>query len=186
MSTWEVVTWAVARAGGLTAYVLLTAAVVMGLALTLHWQSPRWPSLIFVSVHVLAVWVDPFTHFGLSEIWIPLASHYRAQWMALGIIGLYLGIAIGISTWLRPAIGYQWWRHLHVLTLVVYALVTVHGIATGSDSATWWALGIYLGSVGVVGALVVLRMLMTERRASVQHPSGAVPAESRVLVPPRG
>src|SRR5262249_34827221 len=91
MTAWETVTWNVARAGGLTAYALLACSVVVGLALTLHWQSPRWPrlinsewhnyltllSLVFVSVHVLAVWVDPFTHFGLNEMWIPLASHYR-------------------------------------------------------------------------------------------------------------
>src|SRR5215467_8471131 len=171
MSVWETVTWAAARAGGLTAYVLLSAAVVMGLALSLRWQSAHWPrlvnnewhnyltllSLIFVGVHVLAVWVDPFTHFGLAEVWIPLASAYRPQWMALGIVGLYFGIAIGISTWLRPVIGYQWWRRLHVLTLVLYALVTVHGIATGSD--TRWALGIYGVSIVLVGTLVVLRLL---------------------------
>src|SRR5262249_1263845 len=155
MSTWQTVTWAVARAGGLTAYLLLTAAVVMGMALSLRWQSARWPRLVnsewhnyltllalaFAGVHVLAVWVDPYTHFGLAAVLIPLASSFRPPWMAIGIIGLYLGLAIGISTWLRPIIGYAWWRRLHLLTLVLYALVTVHGIATGSD--TRWALGIY-------------------------------------------
>ena len=33
MSTWQTVAWTVARAGGLTAYVLLTLAVALGLAL---------------------------------------------------------------------------------------------------------------------------------------------------------
>lgn len=208
MSVWETVTWAVARAGGLTAYVLLTAAVVMGLALSLRWQSARWPrlinnewhnyltllSLIFVGVHVLAVWVDPFTHFGLTEIWIPLASTYRPQWLAFGIVGLYLGLAIGISTWLRPIIGYQLWRHLHVLTLVLYALVTVHGIGTGSDTSSWWALGIYIVSIGIVGTLVVVRLLGTDSgtgqqrtHTPAQHrPTTPASPESRVLVPPRG
>jgi uncharacterized protein involved in cysteine biosynthesis len=71
---WNEVTWAVARAGGFTAYLLLTLAVLVGLALSLHWQSDRWPRLInnelhnflsllsltFIIVHVLAVWIDPF------------------------------------------------------------------------------------------------------------------------------
>jgi predicted ferric reductase len=173
MSVWETVTWDVARAGGLTAYVLLALSVTIGLALSLKLQSPRWPriinselhnfatllAMIFTGVHVLAVAVDPYTHFGLNELLIPLASHYRPLWMALGIVGLYLGIAIGISTWLRPKIGYALWRRLHVLTLALYGLVTIHGIATGSDTGAWWTWAIYLGSLAVVGTLLAMRLL---------------------------
>src|SRR5207245_7415401 len=95
-------------------------------------------------VHFLAVVVAPFTHFGWNEIVIPLASYYRPVWMALGIVGLYLGIAIGISTLLRKRIGYSWWRRLHVLTLGIFALATIHGLGTGSDTRTLWAMGVYL------------------------------------------
>jgi len=42
-STWSAVTWDVARAGGLMAYVLLTLSVALGLALSARWQRPRWP-----------------------------------------------------------------------------------------------------------------------------------------------
>src|SRR5690242_12817720 len=126
---WENVTWNVARAGGFTAYSLLTLAVIVGLALSTQWQSPaRWPRLLnnelhnfltllgttFLGIHVLAVWVDPFTSFGWREILIPLASHYRPFWMACGIVALYLGLAIGLSTLIRPRIGYTWWRRLHI------------------------------------------------------------------------
>src|SRR5947209_18384180 len=174
---WQTVTWDVARAGGFTAYVLLTLAVVVGLALSTQLQSPsRWPRLInselhnfltllstiFMVIHVLAVWLDPFTHFGWNELFIPFASHYRPEWMAFGIVALYLGIAIGISTWLRPRIGYTWWRRLHVLTLGIYALATIHGIGTGSDTQTWWALGIYLGSFVLVGALLCRRVFFSK------------------------
>lgn len=179
MTVWETVTWDVARAGGLTAYGLLTAAVIVGLALSLKYQSPRWPRLInsewhnyltllstiFLGVHVLAVVVDPYTHFGLAEILVPLASHYRPVWMAFGIVGLYLAIAIGISTWIRPLIGYQLWRRLHVLTLVVYALATIHGIFTGTDTLTWWGWAIYIGSVVPVGILTAIRLLGPEEPA---------------------
>ena len=175
MTIWQSVTWTVARAGGITAYVLLALAVIVGLALSLQLQSPaRWPrllnselhnflsllALVFTGVHVLAVLVDPFTHFGLSDVLIPFASSYRTVWMGLGIVALYLGIAIGISTWLRPKIGYTWWRRLHVLTLGIYALTTLHGVATGSDTQTWWALAIYGISILVVGGLTCRRLLI--------------------------
>ncbi len=190
---WESVTWDVARAGGFTAYILLTLAVVVGLALSTQLQSPsRWPriinselhnfltllSTIFLGVHVLAVIVDPFTHFGLNEILIPLVSHYRPVWMALGIVGLYLGIAIGISTLLRKYIGYKLWRKLHVLTLVIFALAAIHGIGTGSDTQTPWALGIYLVSIALVGALFCKRMFFSKAKNKhvVARPVAPVPA----------
>jgi predicted ferric reductase len=200
---WETVTWDVARAGGFTTYVLLTLAVAVGLALSTQLQSPgRWPRLlnselhnfltllstIFLGVHVLAVVVDPFTHFGWNEILIPLASHYRPVWMALGIVGLYLGIAIGISTLLRKHIGYSWWRRLHVLTLGIFALATIHGIGTGSDTQTWWALGIYLVSIALVGSLLCRRVFFMKRkhkqvpvRPAARSTSAALQSNPRAL-----
>ena len=182
------VTWDVARAGGFTAFVLLTLAVAIGLALTLHIQSPRWPriinselhnfitllALIFTGVHILAVWIDPFTKFGWNEVFIPFASHYRPLWMAFGIVALYTGIAIGISTWLRPLIGYKLWRSLHVLTLLLYALVVVHGIATGSDTRTDWGAAIYAFSVLLIGTLLIIRLMKPATKQSRAHPVLAV------------
>src|SRR5260370_37703947 len=95
--------------------------------------------------------------------------------MALGIVGLYLGIAIGISTLLRKHIGYSWWRRLHVLTLGIFALATIHGIGTGSDTQTWWGLGIYLVSIVLVGSLLCRRLLA----------SAGKPKQGRVHLPSR-
>lgn len=184
MSVWGQVTWDIARAGGFVAYGLLTLAVALGLALSMRWQAPRWPrlinselhnfvtllSLVFTIIHVLAVWLDPFTAFGWSEVFIPLVSHYRAIWMAFGIVGLYLGLALAASVWLRPYIGYEWWRRLHVLTLVVYLLVTVHGLTTGSDTSTAWAAAIYALSGLTVAALVWIRLLVPTGAQQRRHP----------------
>jgi hypothetical protein len=188
MNLWGTVTWDIARTGGFTAYILLTLSVAIGLALTLHWQSGRWPriinselhnfltllGLIFTVIHVLAVWIDPFTHFGWNEVFIPFLSHYRPIWMAFGIVALYLGLAIGLSTWLRPFIGYKLWRKLHVLTLLSFLLVTVHGIATGSDTRTWWGASIYLGSVLLIGTLLWMRLIKPANAQSKAHPVMAV------------
>jgi predicted ferric reductase len=189
MSLWQTVTWDIARAGGFTAFILLTFSVAIGLALTLQWQSPsRWPriinselhnfvtllALIFTGVHILAVWVDPFTSFGWNEVFIPLVSHYRPLWMAFGIIALYIGIAIGISTWLRPYIGYKLWRRLHMLTLLLYVFVVVHGIATGSDTATWWGIATYSLSVILVGILLWNRLMKPVNAKSRAHPILAI------------
>ncbi len=194
---WQSVTWNVARAGGFTAYILLMLAVIAGLMLSTQIQSPgRWPRLInnelhnfltllstvFLGVHILAVWLDPFTHFGWNAILIPLASTYRPFWMACGIVGLYLGLAIGLSTWIRPRIGYTWWKRLHVLTIGVFALATIHGLGTGSDTQTTWALSIYVVSSLVVTVLLVKRILEA-RRKSRQKTRRPAPAQ-RPAAPP--
>jgi hypothetical protein len=196
MSIGQAITWDVARAGGFTAFGLLTLSVALGLALTLHLQSPRWPriinselhnhltllALIFTGVHILAVWIDPFTSFGWNEIFIPFASHYRPLWMALGIVAFYIGLAIGISTWLRPHIGYLWWRRLHVLTLLLYALVVVHGIATGSDTRTWWGAALYATSVLLVGILLYVRLMKPVTARSRAHPLLGAAAVAAIAV----
>src|SRR5947207_9727462 len=197
---WQSITWDIARAGGFTTYILLTLAVIVGLALSTQIQSPGcWPRLlnselhnfltllsaIFLVVHILATWIDPFTRFSWNEIFIPLTSHYRPEWMAFGIVALYLGIAIGISTWLRPHIGYKLWRQLHVLTLGIFALATIHGIGTGSDTQTWWALGIYLGSIVLVGSLLCRRVFFSKRKRN-HVPAQAVAPNRRVGAVPQG
>lgn len=182
--SWSAVTWDVARAGGFVAYGLLTLAVALGLALSMRLQGANWPRLInselhnfvtllslaFTIVHVLAVWLDPFTAFGWSEVFLPFVSHYRAVWMAFGIVGLYLGLALAASVWLRPYIGYEWWRRLHVLTLVSYLLVTVHGLTTGSDTRTAWAVFIYAASAFSIAALLWMRLLLPTGTQQKRHP----------------
>ncbi len=206
---WESVTWNVARAGGFTAYILLALAVIVGMALSTQLQSPaRWPRLInnelhnfltllgtiFLGIHILAVWIDPFTNFGWNEVLIPLASHYRTIWMALGIVALYLGLAIGLSTWIRPRIGYKWWRRLHIFTLGIFALATIHGLGTGSDTQTPWALGIYILSSVLVSLLLCRRIFAARRAQSKRQPqqkpqplygSGVTPAQVRYQAPAR-
>ena len=148
MSSWSAVTWDTARAGGLISYVLLTTAVALGLVLRNRWQSTRWPrlvtnelhgyvsllALVFIAVHVMAVAVDPFTHFGLTAVLVPFASHYRPVWMGLGIVALYMLLAVWVSSRLRRRIGHRLWRQIHVLAFGVYGAATLHGLGTGSDT----------------------------------------------------
>lgn len=173
MSGWGAVTWDVARAGGFVAYGLVTLSIVLGLVLSLRWRNTAWPrwatndlhryvtllALVFTLVHTLAVWIDPFMAFGPSEILVPLASHYRPVWVALGIVASYLLVAIWLSERVQRLIGYAWWRRLHYLTFAIYGLVTVHGIGTGSDTRAGWALAIYGGSLVLIGILLAVRLL---------------------------
>ena len=195
MTSWNAVIWDAARAGGLISYLLLTTAVALGLVLRNRWQSARWPrlvtnelhgyvsllALIFIAVHVLAVAIDPFTHFGLAAVLVPLASSYRPVWMSLGIVALYLLLAVWISSRLRRRIGHRLWRQIHVLAFAVYAAATLHGLGTGSDTRTVWAAAIYGTSVALVGSLLAVRLLAPAGRDSVRRPLVAGAAAAALI-----
>lgn len=167
------ITWEAARASGFVAYALLASSVALGIALSLGWRSRLWTrfvtnethrfltllALVFTGIHGVAVAVDPFIRFSLPEIVVPFASHYRPLWIGLGVAGAYLLAAVYASEWVRPRIGYAWWRRFHTLAFAVYVLATLHGLGTGSDSRTPWAVLVYGGSVVLVGALLALRLL---------------------------
>jgi methionine sulfoxide reductase heme-binding subunit len=165
--------WEVARVGGMIAYLLVTASVAVGMLASLKLRSPRWPrfvttelhryttvlALVFSAIHGLAVWLDPFTGFSPGEVFVPFASHYRPLWVALGIVSGYLLLSVWASEYVRGRIGYAWWRRLHFSAFGVFSLASLHGIATGSDTASPWGLALYTLSVGVVLVLVVWRLL---------------------------
>ena len=180
--------WIVARASGFTAYGLVTLVAVFGLLLSQRWQSRRiWPRLvndqlhqylvllagIFTAIHGLSVLIDPFTKFTWFEVLVPGVSHYRPLWMALGIIAAYVGLAVVATGWLRPKIGYAWWRRLHYLTFVVWILATLHGLGDGSDTRTAWALDIYGASSAAIIGLTILRLLRPPGERSRRFPGWA-------------
>ena len=193
--SWNAVTWDTARAGGLISYILLTTAVALGLVLRNRWQSTRWPrlvtnelhgyvsllALVFIAIHVLAVAIDPFTHFGLTAVLVPFASHYRPVWMSLGIVALYLLLAVWVSSRLRHRIGHRLWRQIHVLAFGVYGAATLHGLGTGSDTRTIWAVALYALSVGLVGSLLAVRLLAPAGRDARRRPLAAGAAAVAVL-----
>jgi hypothetical protein len=167
------ISWEIARAGGMLAYVLSSASVVIGLLVSLKLRSPSWPrflttelhrfvtvlALVFTAIHGLAVWLDPFTGFTPTEVLVPMASHYRPMWIAFGIVGGYLLLAVWGSEYVRRWIGYAWWRRFHYAAFAVFALGTLHGIGAGSDTTAPWALALYAACTGTVLVLVGWRLL---------------------------
>jgi DMSO/TMAO reductase YedYZ heme-binding membrane subunit len=172
----QALTWDAARVGGFVAYGLVLASVVIGLMLSLKWRSTLIPrvvtnelhrfvtllALVFTAVHGIAVAVDPFIKLNPVEVLVPFTSHYRPVWMAFGIVGFDLLVAVYLSERVRSRVGYAWWRRFHALAFVAYAFATVHGLATGSDARTPWAMGLYLGGAILVGGLLLYRLRPTD------------------------
>lgn len=182
------ITWEIARTGGFVAYVLLTASVAFGLALSLGWKGRRWTrfvtnevhrfitllALVFTAIHSLAVAVDPFIKMSPPDVLIPFVGTYRPLWVSAGIVATYLLIAIYLSERVRSRIGYTWWRRFHGLAFVAFVLALVHGVATGSDTRSVFGMAIYGASIAVVGGLLGLRLFPEAPKKS--RPLGAAAA----------
>ncbi len=98
---------------------------------------------IFLLIHIISVLLDTFIQFSLAGILIPLVSTYRPVWLSLGIVAMYLGVALAISSYLKRFIGYRAWRTMHYAGFAVWLLALIHGITTGSDTRAPWATAIY-------------------------------------------
>lgn len=166
-------TWYLARASGLTLYVLLWLAVVSGLGMTTRlfpspggtggmWAMHRFTtelSLILLALHLVSLALDQSVALGILGVLVPFTSDLRQPWMDLGIVAGYGAIIISASFSFRHLIGWRVWRVLHIGSLPLWLIALAHGIGTGTDSGQLWAGALYVFTSGSVLFLVSYRIL---------------------------
>ncbi len=167
--------WIVGRASGITAYLLLLAAVLFGLVLAHPWRARiAWPSavtrlrahaalaglaLAFTALHVVVLATDPYAGVGWRGALLPLGAGYRPVPVTLGLLGLYAGLISGVTASLAGRLPARSWWPLHRVSAVAFALVWMHGMLSGSDSVA--LRGLYLAGAAMVLALALSRYLAT-------------------------
>lgn len=188
-STANPLLWYVTRAAAVSAYVTLSATVLLGLvrslsrvgrvrnarALWLLDEVHPYLALLtaaFVALHLLSLIFDPLIPFAPLNLLLPIAEPYRPLAADLGVLALYALLVVWLSSWLRRFITHARWRTLHYMSFAAFALVTFHGILAGSDASQPWMRLIYLCAAASVGALVLVR-------AFWPTPSAPSPADLR-------
>ncbi len=164
--------WILARASGLTAYILLTLSVLAGLTVkSKPFKTLRLPAVTdlhrflallglgAVAIHGITLVLDTTVKITPAALLLPGLVPYRPLWTALGVLAGELMALIYVSFALRKRIGMKNWRRLHYATYAVFALATVHGLAAGTDSTRPWALWLYLAAIGAVCAATAWRVL---------------------------
>ncbi|MGZ4337118.1 MAG: ferric reductase-like transmembrane domain-containing protein [Gaiellaceae bacterium] len=171
--------WLLARASGLTAYVLLTLSVLAGLAVKSRpfgravkaaaaTDTHRFLSLLAlgaIALHAITLVLDQTVHIGLAALLVPGLAGYRPVATGLGVFAAELAALIIVSFPLRKRIGVRAWRRLHFATYAVFAAATAHGLAAGTDTQQPWVFGLYLGAVFAVAAATTWRALNHPIRA---------------------
>jgi methionine sulfoxide reductase heme-binding subunit len=167
----DTILWYATRGAGVVSLVLLTSVILLGITGAMRWQTAWWPrflttgfhrnlalvTLTFLALHIVTAVVDPFTALGWNAAIIPFSSSYRRFWLGLGVVAIYLLIAIVVTSLLRPLFGPRAWRTVHWLAYLMWPVALVHGIGTGTDQRFGWMLAIEAVCVGSVIAAITWR-----------------------------
>jgi hypothetical protein len=145
----EVRPWLVARAAGVTAYLLLATEVALGTLLS-HpanqraWRLSKrafpWHEHVavfvwsFLVLHVGLLAVDRYANVGWLGAFLPGAAGYRPIPVALGTIAAYALLVTSVTARWTRLLPSGWWVRLHRLSAVVFFGVWLHAVLAGTDS----------------------------------------------------
>jgi len=175
--------WYTARAGGLVALALVALTVIGGLQLStrlVRRPAPAWVldvhrfvaglSVALVGVHLVGLALDPFVKFGLTELFVPMATKYRPGSVAFGIVALYVLLAIEVTSLAMRRLPRRVWHGIHLSSYALFVLATVHGLTAGTDrhnALFQWAC---LLTAGVVLFMTLVRILAPRRSVARRDP----------------
>ncbi len=149
----EKLAWYISRSSGLIAWVVITASIVWGLALSTRLirrrGAPAWLldlhrylgtlSLVFTLIHVITLLFDSYAHITIKELFVPFQSvgrnGYNPQAAAWGIAGVYMLVAIQLTSWLKKRLPRKFWHGVHLLSIPLFFVATIHGFKAGSEKA---------------------------------------------------
>ena len=184
--------WLAARATGVTAYLVLTVLVSLGLILSHPVNQSTWKLskrlfpwhenlfvfvVSFIAAHVVAILLDPYAGVSVLGAFIPGLASYRPLPVAVGSIGLYALLLTGLTARYTKFLPAGWWLKLHRLSLVVFVLSWTHGILAGTDSDALRPIYVVTGLV-VVAAAAYRYWIARKRRPtfSTSLPDASAPS----------
>jgi DMSO/TMAO reductase YedYZ heme-binding membrane subunit len=168
-----------ARSGGIVAWALMAGSVLWGLALSTKVTNgkpkPNWildlhrflggMALFFTGIHVGSLVLDTYVHFGLVEVLVPFTGTWHPAAVAWGVIGLYLLLAVELTSLARKRLSKRVWRMTHYLSFPLFFLTTIHALSAGTDRKTFLLLLTIAVATAMVTILTFVRLGKAERRA---------------------
>jgi predicted ferric reductase len=171
--------WYLSRGSALVAYFLVWLSMALGLTIT-NRMARVWPGgptafeiheytsiigLAFGLFHALILMGDRYINYSLAQILVPFASQsYRPIWVGLGQIAIYTWAILVASFYVKKKIGTKTWRMIHFSSFLMFLMVSVHSLLSGTDTNTPWAQWFYWISTGSIIFLLVYRILATSKR----------------------
>lgn len=177
--------WYLARATGLVAWALVTTSVISGLLLSTRLTNGRptparildlhrflaGTAVIATALHLVGLVADGYVEFGAADLLVPMASGWRPGPVALGVIAMYLLVAVEVSSLLMRRLPRRLWRGLHVTTYLLFWLATFHLVTAGTDATNPASRVITALAIAGVVFLTLVRVLSGRQRARRRLPA---------------
>lgn len=182
--------WYFGRGFGVSALVLFSLSVVLGIvtrsgrplpglprfAVTTVHRTASLSAVLFLALHVATLLFDPYAQLRLIDLVVPFVATYRPLWQGLGTLAADLALVLVLSSLLRHRIGLRGWRTVHWAAYLCWPIAVAHALGTGTDGQTGWLLL-------VVGGCVLLVVGAFGWR--VASPAFAPPTSPQRVAPPR-
>ncbi|MFV2086314.1 ferric reductase-like transmembrane domain-containing protein [Micromonospora sp. LOL_021] len=172
--------WFVARGTGVTALVLLSVVVVLGVgsrsgrpvfglprfAVSLVHRNAALLAVGLLTVHVVTLLFDPYAKLRVYDLFVPFGAEYRPLYMGLGTLASDVMLVLVVTSLLRRRIGVRLWRVLHWLAYAAWPAALGHSVGTGTDSGQTWMVVVNAGCLAAVLGASGWRVLLWVRPRS--------------------
>jgi sulfoxide reductase heme-binding subunit YedZ len=189
--------WYLTRASGIVAWLMLTASVIWGIVLSTkafpEHRRPAWLldlhrwlgglTVAFVVIHLAALVADSYIQFDLADLTIPFASDWKPLAVALGVIAMWLLVAVEVTSLAMKRLPRRVWRAIHFSSYAVFLLASFHAALAGTDRAQWLYQVTAVASIIAVMWATVYRLTHRRRRRSAM-PRNAASQTSVNTTPP--
>ena len=179
--------WYMSRASGMVAWMVLGATCLWGGLLTTRMLKPadrpawlldlhRWLGALAVvttGLHLGALVADNYTHFGWRELFVPQASAWKRGAVTWGVIGLYLMAVVQLTSLVMKRLPRRLWHAVHMLSYVLFAMVTVHGVLAGTDATNVIFVAVAGGGTAIVAFVFIARVLQGRAKRIVRAQANA-------------
>lgn len=166
--------WIASRSAGLISWTMLSLSIVWGLQLSTKtmkkaikrpWllgthQTLGGLATVFLLMHIVTLLFDKFTNFDLIDIIIPFSSSWHPVWVAWGIVGSWMLIAVELTSLIKKHLSKKVWHTIHMLSFVLWIVGTIHGFLSGPDSQSMIAIAIAVFLAVPIIIMTILRMYL--------------------------
>lgn len=192
-------TWLLIRSSGVVAWAMLSAVVFWGLFLRtrilgtsttpvalLHMH--RWLgslALAALTVHLVALLVDPVVKFTIPEILVPGLAPWQPLPVALGTIALWFMLPVSLIGRIRTKLGKKgndFFKKSHLIAYFAWPFATAHYLLAGTDAMTQWSIALVI-AVSVILVFLLLARGYVPPAARKPRPRPSSPESDRTPEP---
>lgn len=181
--------WYLSRASGMVAWIVLGITCLWGILLITRMlkpaDRPAWLldlhrylgvlSIVTTGAHMATLVGDNWEHYGWSELFVPFTElkYSNTAAIAWGVFAFYLMVVIQLSSWIMKWLPRTLWHAIHLLSYVLFVMVTIHGFKAGSDSTNVVFFTIAVGVIAILLFALVARILQGRAKTAQRAAANA-------------